>query len=52
MIDPFVDATLGAGSRLHVVIPDNTRRDWVVNIRRFMLEERETTSSKVGGGCP
>jgi pilus assembly protein CpaF len=34
---PFVDATLGDGSRLHVVIPDITRRHWVVNIRRFVL---------------
>jgi pilus assembly protein CpaF len=34
---PFVDATLGNGSRLHVVIPDITRRHWAVNIRRFVL---------------
>jgi hypothetical protein len=34
---PFVDATIGDGSRLHVVIPDITRRHWVVNIRRFVL---------------
>jgi pilus assembly protein CpaF len=34
---PFVDATLGDGSRLHVVIPDITRRHWAVNIRRFVL---------------
>jgi pilus assembly protein CpaF len=34
---PFVDATLGDGSRLHVVIPDITRRHWAVNIRRFKL---------------
>jgi pilus assembly protein CpaF len=33
---PFVDATLGDGSRLHVVIPDITRRHWAVNIRRFI----------------
>jgi len=32
-----VDATLGDGSRLHVVIPDITRRHWAVNIRRFVL---------------
>jgi pilus assembly protein CpaF len=25
---PFVDATLADGSRLHVVIPDITRRHW------------------------
>jgi pilus assembly protein CpaF len=34
---PFVDATLPDGSRLHVVIPDITRRDWAVNIRKFVL---------------
>jgi pilus assembly protein CpaF len=28
---PFVDAMLPDGSRLHVVIPDITRRDWAVN---------------------
>jgi pilus assembly protein CpaF len=34
---PFVDATLLDGSRLHVVIPDITRRHWAVNIRKFVL---------------
>ncbi|MDO9485810.1 MAG: ATPase, T2SS/T4P/T4SS family, partial [Actinomycetota bacterium] len=34
---PFVDAVLPDGSRLHVVIPDITRRHWAVNIRRFVL---------------
>ena len=33
---PFVDATLGDGSRVHVAIPDITRRDWAVNIRKFV----------------
>jgi len=33
--EPFVDATLKDGSRLHVVIPDVTRLDWAVNIRKF-----------------
>lgn len=33
---PFVDATLPDGSRLHVVIPDVTRRHWAVNIRKFV----------------
>ena len=32
---PFVDATLADGSRLHVVIPDITHRNWAVNIRKF-----------------
>jgi pilus assembly protein CpaF len=35
---PFVDATLQDGSRLHVVIPDITRRHWAVNIRKFLLK--------------
>jgi len=34
---PFVDAMLPDGSRLHVVIPDVTRRHWAVNIRKFVL---------------
>lgn len=34
---PFVDATLADGSRLHVAIPDITRRHWAVNIRKFIL---------------
>lgn len=32
---PFVDASLADGSRLHVVIPDITRQDWSLNIRKF-----------------
>ncbi|MBX3098263.1 MAG: CpaF family protein [Salinibacterium sp.] len=32
---PFVDASLPDGSRLHVVIPDITRQEWAVNIRKF-----------------
>ncbi|MCY1157726.1 MAG: CpaF family protein [Citricoccus sp.] len=34
---PFVDAALPDGSRLHVVIPDITRRHWSVNIRKFVV---------------
>jgi pilus assembly protein CpaF len=34
---PFVDAMLADGSRLHVVIPDVTRRHWSVNIRKFVV---------------
>jgi pilus assembly protein CpaF len=34
---PFVDATLPDGSRLHVVIPDITRRHMAVNIRKFVV---------------
>ena len=35
---PFVDAMLADGSRLHVVIPDITRRHWAVNIRKFVVK--------------
>ncbi|WP_062076694.1 CpaF family protein [Demequina globuliformis] len=38
---PFVDATLPGGERLHVVIPDVTRRDWAVNIRKFVVRARD-----------
>jgi pilus assembly protein CpaF len=37
---PFVDAMLPDGSRLHVVIPDITREHWAVNIRRFVMRPR------------
>ena len=33
--NPFVDATLPDGSRLHVAIPDITSTHWAVNIRKF-----------------
>jgi pilus assembly protein CpaF len=32
---PFVDAALEDGSRLHVVIPDISKKHWSVNIRKF-----------------
>lgn len=38
---PFVDAALPDGSRLHVVIPDITRRHWAVNIRKFVVAADE-----------
>ena len=34
---PFVDAALPGGERLHVAIPDVTRRDWAVNIRKYIV---------------
>lgn len=46
---PFVDATLPDGSRLHVVIPDVTREHWAVNIRRFVVRPR-TIHDLVGLG--
>jgi pilus assembly protein CpaF len=38
---PFVDASLPDGSRLHVAIPDITRRHWSVNIRKFLPAYRD-----------
>ena len=38
---PFVDASLPDGSRLHVAIPDITRRFWSVNIRKFLPAYRD-----------
>lgn len=38
---PFVDASLPDGSRLHVVIPDITRRHWSVNVRKFLPQYRD-----------
>ncbi|HUW78958.1 MAG TPA: ATPase, T2SS/T4P/T4SS family [Candidatus Nanopelagicaceae bacterium] len=35
--NPFVDATLSDGSRLHVAIPDVTSKHWCVNIRKHVL---------------
>ncbi len=37
---PFVDASLPDGSRVHVAIPPITRRHWAVNIRRYVLRPR------------
>jgi pilus assembly protein CpaF len=35
--EPFVDATLPDGSRLHVVIPEITRLHMAVNVRKFVV---------------
>lgn len=34
-VTPYVDAALNDGSRLHVVIPEVTRDNWAINIRKF-----------------
>lgn len=39
---PFVDASLPTGERLHVVIPDVTRRHWAVNIRKYVARAHST----------
>lgn len=47
---PFVDASLPDGSRLHVVIPDITRDHWAVNIRKF-LRDRRSLEDLVGANA-
>lgn len=47
LASPFVDASLPDGSRLHVVVPDVTRRHWSVNIRKF--SDRVTTLDALVG---
>jgi pilus assembly protein CpaF len=49
---PFVDATLPDGSRLHVVIPDITRRHWAVNIRKFLLTAHSLDELVALGSLP
>jgi pilus assembly protein CpaF len=46
---PFVDATMPDGSRLHVVIPNITRRHMAVNIRKFAVGLR-SLDELVGAG--
>lgn len=40
MSQPFVDATLRDGSRLHVVIPDIVQEHWSVNVRKHLKHVR------------
>lgn len=40
MSQPFVDAALPGGERLHVVIPPVTQAHWSVNIRKFIARMR------------
>jgi pilus assembly protein CpaF len=49
---PFVDASLPDGSRLHVVIPDITRRHMAVNIRKFRSGMRGLTDLVALGSLP
>lgn len=46
---PFVDASLADGSRFHAVIPDITRSNWSINVRKFpekVIEIRDLIASK------
>jgi pilus assembly protein CpaF len=49
---PFVDASLPDGSRLHVVIPDITRRHWAVNVRKFLPAYRDLDRLVAAGSLP
>lgn len=41
---PFVDAALHTGERLHVAIPDITRKHWAVNIRKYIVRPRRLSN--------
>ncbi|MGB4777591.1 CpaF family protein [Microbacterium sp.] len=49
---PFVDASLPDGSRLHVVIPDITRSHFAVNIRKFLTARRTLGDLVAAGSLP
>lgn len=49
---PFVDASLPDGSRLHVVIPDITRRHWSVNVRKHLPRYRDLDVLVETGSLP
>lgn len=49
---PFVDAMLPDGSRLHVVIPQITRRHIAVNIRKFVLARASLDDLVAMGSMP
>lgn len=50
---PFVDAHLPDGSRLHVAIPEITAEHWAVNIRKHLLRNLELTDlAKLGVMTP
>ncbi len=51
MSSPFVDAQLPGGERLHVVIPDVTRR-WAVNIRKHVVRATSLDDLVVLGSMP
>ncbi|MBS1698999.1 MAG: CpaF family protein [Actinobacteria bacterium] len=49
---PFVDASLPDGSRLHVAIADVVRGSWAVNIRKFLPRYRSLASLVAQGMVP
>jgi len=46
---PFVDARLPDGSRLHVAIPEITAEHWAVNIRKHLMRQKSLTELAVMG---
>lgn len=49
---PFVDASLPDGSRLHVAIADVVRGSWALNIRKFLPGHRTLESLTAQGALP
>ncbi|MGN7947687.1 CpaF family protein [Microbacterium sp. 22215] len=49
---PFVDASLPDGSRLHVAIADVVRGGWSVNIRKFLPRYRSLDALVAHGALP
>ena len=49
---PFVDASLPDGSRLHVAIADVVRGSWAVNIRKFLPKYRSLGALAAQGMMP
>lgn len=49
---PFVDASLPDGSRLHVAIADVVRGSWAVNIRKFLQRHRTLDALVAQGSVP
>ncbi|UPL13123.1 Flp pilus assembly complex ATPase component TadA [Microbacterium galbinum] len=49
---PFVDASLPDGSRLHVAIADVVRGGWAVNIRKFLPGHRTLDALAAQGALP
>ena len=49
---PFVDASLPDGSRLHVAIADVVRGSWAVNIRKFLPKYRSLQALTEQGMMP